>query len=105
MNCFLSERDKDLEFILYALYSTSLQYSHYLRKKQRNVICADDLKRCHMDKRKQDIAYFISFCIEQYKNEKESAVLRQWLCWQTWHLGPVALYQDFQNGNTPQIKA
>ena len=23
-----------------------------------------------MDKRKQDIAYFISFCIEQYKNEK-----------------------------------
>ena len=22
-----------------------------------------------------------------------------------WHLGPVALYQDFQNGNTPQIKA
>lgn len=70
MNCFLSERDKDLDFILYALYSTSLQYSHYLRKKQRNVICADDLKRCHMDKRKQDIAYFISFCIEQYKNEK-----------------------------------
>lgn len=62
MNCFLSEKDKDLDFILYALYSTSLQYSHYLRKKQRNVICADDLKRCHMDKRKQDIAYFISFC-------------------------------------------
>ena len=23
-----------------------------------------------MDKRKQDIAYFISFCIEQYKTEK-----------------------------------
>ena len=23
-----------------------------------------------MDKKKQDIAYFISFCIEQYKNEK-----------------------------------
>lgn len=23
-----------------------------------------------MDKRKQDMAYFISFCIEQYKNEK-----------------------------------
>ena len=22
-----------------------------------------------------------------------------------WHLGPVALYQDFQNGNTSQIKA
>lgn len=22
-----------------------------------------------------------------------------------WHLGPVALYHDFQNGNTPQIKA
>ena len=24
-----------------------------------------------MDKKKQDIAYFLSFCIEQYKNEKE----------------------------------
>lgn len=24
-----------------------------------------------MDKRKLDIAYFISFCIEQYKNEKK----------------------------------
>lgn len=24
-----------------------------------------------MDKKTQDIAYFISFCIEQYKNEKE----------------------------------
>ena len=23
-----------------------------------------------MDKRKQDIAYFVSFCIEQYKNAK-----------------------------------
>ena len=23
-----------------------------------------------MDKKKQDIAYFLSFCIEQYKNEK-----------------------------------
>ena len=23
-----------------------------------------------MDKLKQDIAYFISFCVEQYKNEK-----------------------------------
>ena len=23
-----------------------------------------------MDKRTQDIAYFVSFCIEQYKNEK-----------------------------------
>ncbi len=23
-----------------------------------------------MDKKKQDIAYFVSFCIEQYKNEK-----------------------------------
>ncbi|MBR3619699.1 MAG: DUF3791 domain-containing protein [Bacteroidaceae bacterium] len=23
-----------------------------------------------MDKRKQDIAYFVSFCIEQYKNTK-----------------------------------
>ena len=24
-----------------------------------------------MDKKKQDIAYFLSFCIEQYKNKKE----------------------------------
>ncbi len=24
-----------------------------------------------MDKKKQDTAYFLSFCIEQYKNEKE----------------------------------
>ncbi len=24
-----------------------------------------------MDKEKQDIAYFVSFCIEQYKNEKK----------------------------------
>lgn len=28
------------------------------------------IKGWYMDKRKQDIAYFISFCIEQYKNEK-----------------------------------
>ena len=28
------------------------------------------MKRCSMDKTKQDIAYFISFCIEQYKEAK-----------------------------------
>lgn len=25
---------------------------------------------CRMDKRKQDVAYFLSFCIEQYMNAK-----------------------------------
>lgn len=29
-----------------------------------------DKKDMIMDKRNQDIAYFLSFCIEQYKNEK-----------------------------------
>ena len=28
-------------------------------------------RRCCMDKKKQDVAYFLSFCIEQYMNAKE----------------------------------
>ena len=28
-------------------------------------------KLCCMDKRKQDVAYFLSFCIEQYMNTKK----------------------------------
>jgi hypothetical protein len=27
-------------------------------------------KLCYMDKKKQDVAYFLSFCIEQYMNAK-----------------------------------
>ena len=29
-----------------------------------------DFDHLYMDKKKQDIAYFVSFCIEQYKNTK-----------------------------------
>ena len=30
----------------------------------------DGRKLCCMDKKKQDVAYFLSFCIEQYMNAK-----------------------------------
>ena len=63
-----------------------------------------------MTKENLDIAYFISFCIEQYKNEKGisgseamkilySSELYARLeneSTKAWHLGPVALYQDFK---------
>ena len=56
-----------------------------------------------MDKKKQDIAYYVSFCIEQYKNAKHltGAETLQLLDKSTkmWHLGPVALYQDMSGAS------
>ncbi len=37
-----------------------------------------------------DIAYFLSFCIEQYKNSHRMERRRR-------HLGPVALYEEFSD--------
>ena len=37
---------------------------------QKMRIFATDLRAQIMDKRQQDTAYFLSFCIEQYKNRK-----------------------------------
>lgn len=34
-------------------------------------ICITTHKICDMDKKRQDIAYFLAFCIEQYMNEKK----------------------------------
>lgn len=36
-----------------------------------NQIGLNELVLNGMDKKRQDIAYFVSFCIEQYKNEKQ----------------------------------
>lgn len=36
---------------------------------KKHYLCMQIINRTRVDKKKQDIAYFISFCIEQYKNE------------------------------------
>lgn len=42
-----------------------MRFSNYIRRRNGNTT-----SHYQMDKKKQDIAYFLSFCIEQYKTEK-----------------------------------
>lgn len=44
--------------------------SHYIRRVRRKTIFLALADNVMADNKNQDVAYFLSFCIEQYKNEK-----------------------------------
>lgn len=64
----------------------SIEFSIFVTKMYYSLIRRTVAIKVVMSTKIQNILYFISFCIEQYKNEIKKL----------WHLGPVDLYRDLE---------